>query len=259
MPTDSFGFVAGSGLVRNVNEIRKGGLAIATFVDDGAGTLTISFTDANGAIPTSADADNILRQISYGNANPVPPASVTLTVTFDDGDAGFPLQATANVTVFINTAPVITGLGPANAFSGTPVLIDNDGNADIADVQLDALNNYNGSTLTVARQGGADANDSFTFMDTGTLTFNANTIEKNGQSIASFVDDGAGTLTIVFTDANGEAPTSADVDAILQNILYSTTTPGPTMVTLDVTFDDGGVAGGQKPRQDTESVTVTIV
>ena len=147
-PEDNFGFNNGNGLTLVGNAIQKGGSTIATF-NSFNGTLTVNFTDNFGQVPTSADADNVLRQITYFNTSVIPPLpmmgmpSLTLAVTFDNGVGA---QALCLVDVDItplNSPPVIIDLGPADVFdsgAGTPVTLDNDGDVDIQDDELDALN-----------------------------------------------------------------------------------------------------------------------
>ena len=171
---DSFGFQAGNGLSLVGGNIEKGGNAVATFGTAG-GTLTVTFTNTNGSTPTAADADNVLRQVTYANSNGFPPASVDLDVTLNDGGAGGggAQQATASVTVGItptNSPPQVLNLGAApGAFveGGAGVVID-DGDAELSDAELDSLNDYDQAILTVLRQGGTNADDSFGFQALGT-------------------------------------------------------------------------------------------
>ncbi|MCP4925832.1 MAG: hypothetical protein GY916_07800, partial [Gammaproteobacteria bacterium] len=67
-----------------------------------------------------------------------------------------------------------------------------------------------------------------------------------------------------FTNANGETPTSADVDNILQQITYSNSSDGPpASVQIDWTFADGNTEGSQgtlggDDMRDYGSTTVSI-
>ena len=140
-------------------------------------------------------------------------------------------------------SPVFTGLNGNPTFvedSGTPIVLDSD--VTISDAELDALDggdgNYGGATLTISRDGGADANDVFSFEDFGVITLNGNSLEFSGEHFATFTSSG-GTLTIAFTDTNFEVSTSI-VDIVLQNISYSNPSDDPgASATLTWTFDDG--------------------
>jgi CSLREA domain-containing protein len=262
---DVLAFQDGNGLTRVGNTIVKNGAVIATFnTVSVAGQLTVTFTDANGEIPTSVDAENVLRQITYSNSSMVPPMSVELGVIFNDGGVLQPIAQQTFSSVMINiipfnSTPQIVNLGPANVFTtgGAPVAIENNNDADIIDAELDELNNYNTAVLTVARNGGPSADDTYGFVNTGGLTLNGTNIQKGGQTIATFMQAG-GTLTITFTDANA-IPTSLDADNVLRGITYDNTNAAPpAMVTLRVTLNDSNVGGGGS-QQGFTTVTVPII
>ena len=123
--------------------------------------MTVAFTNANGSTPTSVDADNVLRQVTYSNGSVIPPANVTLDVTLNDGNVGGggAQQATASVIVNItpvNSPPQVLNLttAPAPFVEAGPGVVLDDGDADLVDAELDALNDYDQATLTILRQGG---------------------------------------------------------------------------------------------------------
>ena len=188
-----------------------------------------------------------------------------LDVTLNDGNVGGGgvQQTTSSVTVNItptNSPPQVLNLGVAPvAFveGGGAVLLD-DGDADLQDPELDFLDDYAQSTLTITRQGGANGDDSFGFQDNNGLSLvGGNAIHKGGNSIATFTDAG-GTLTVAFTNANGSTPTSVDADNVLRQVTYSNGSAiPPASAILDVTLDDGNVGGGGA-QQSTASVTVNI-
>ena len=203
---------------------------------------------------------------------PVANTSGTNYATFsfqvrDDGgtvDGGVDLDPspntiTVNVTP-VNDAPTISGLDPVSPNAtpaspylqgGAPVVIDPD--ATLFDQELSSTNDWNGATLSVTRQGGADSADVFGGAGSGGsgLVLDAsNVLRVDGVVIGSYVN-GAGTLLLSF-NANA---TSTLVDRALQGLTYrnAITTPGgipSDTVTLAVTIDDqnsntggGGSAG----------------
>ena len=206
--------------------------------------------------------------ISYNNNSNIG-GSVTLTLTADDQGAtgGTSLQDSDSATITItpvNDSPVLDSLGgTVTTDEQTAVVLDTD--ALIADVDLDPLNggsgDYHGASLTVARQGGADAQDDFGFDLTGALfTVDGNNIRSGGFVFAHF-SDGGGTLTINF-ESLVTTSTSALVDNVLQHITYTNTsdTP-PTTVLIDYSFNDGSPGNGQgsgAPATATGSTSVTI-
>ncbi|MBN3121929.1 beta-propeller fold lactonase family protein [Pectobacterium brasiliense] len=83
-PEDTFGLKADNGLTLDGDNILKDGVAIATFTQVD-GVLTVTFT----ASVTQADAQNVLRQITYQNTSQDPEqagSSPAFTFSMNDGD-----------------------------------------------------------------------------------------------------------------------------------------------------------------------------
>lgn len=153
-------------------------------------------------------------------------------------------------------APTFSNLNGGSTYTenGSPVAIDSD--VTVADTELDALNggngNYSGASLTIARNGGASASDSFDFNTTGaSFTVSGGNLQFGGQTFATFTNAG-GTLTINFTSSATTA-TSTLADEVLQRITYSNSsdTP-PASVTLNWSFSDGTDSGN---GQSTVAIT----
>ena len=195
------------------------------------------------------------------------PDLFTYTVT----SAGLTETATVNVTVnAVNDVPQFTGAGDVTAMTenGAGVVLDANANASISDVELDAsVNNYEGATLTMARNGGANPDD--TFAGTGSLDLtNSNGLGENvsldggGSFIGTFSQPGDGTFTIVF---NADA-TAADINSVMRQIVYTNVGENPpASLQINFTFSDGnGQPGGQAqgsgatPGTATGSFTVNI-
>jgi Ca2+-binding RTX toxin-like protein len=159
-------------------------------------------------------------------------------------------------TLLTNAAPVFTGLDGTPTFNegGPAVTLDSD--VTVSDVELDALNgasgDYAGASLVIARNGGANADDSFSF-DTSAafFTVSGGNLQTGGMTFATFTNS-AGTLTVNFTSSSTSA-TSALVNDVLQRIQYENTSGSPpAMAQLDWAFSDG-------ISSDTGSTTVAIV
>ncbi|MGM8228467.1 Ig-like domain-containing protein [Cellvibrio sp. ARAG 10.3] len=158
-----------------------------------------------------------------------------------------------------NRAPVLLDLSGGNTYieDGVAVVMDND--VTVTDDELDELNggngNYNGASVTIARNGGVEASDTFGFMDGSGMNLVAGEIIKNGQAIATFDTATAGQLVVTYTDANGELPERSDVNAMMQQITYATTSNDPdASVVLDWTFTDEAGAS----VTETASVTISL-
>ncbi|MCP4391929.1 MAG: hypothetical protein GY802_26780, partial [Gammaproteobacteria bacterium] len=147
-----------------------------------------------------------------------------------------------------------------------------DADVSISDVELDALNggngDYDGASVTLVRNGGVSTDDVFSFNDGNGITLESSTslnktaLQKAGATIAIFdTTTIPGELKITFTNANGQTPTSADVDYILQQITYANSSDAPPASTqIDWAFDDGntGSQGTGGALQVLGSTTVNI-
>ena len=172
-------------------------------------------------------------------------------------------MSTVRSTPHFGPTPTLDG-NPSFTEGGAAVVLDID--VDVSDAELDALNggagNYSGASLTIVRDGGTNADDILSFTDGNGITLVGGNLIKNVQVIASFdTTTTAGELVISFTDANGEIPTSADVDNILRQITYANNSDAPSgSVKLEWTFSDGntGDQGSGGDLQAFGSTTVEI-
>ncbi|WP_299770591.1 DUF4347 domain-containing protein [uncultured Pseudoteredinibacter sp.] len=147
---------------------------------------------------------------------------------------------------------------PTYVEGAVPIVLDS--SIDIVDTELDSLNsgqgNYAGASLTVERVGGANAED--------LLAIAGASLIKSGQVIATVDNSIAGRISISFTDANGETPTSQDVDAIFSQITYANNSDAPPAnIQLSWTFSDGNSgaqgSGGAATVVEQSTVNITAV
>ncbi|MFK7996126.1 MAG: cadherin domain-containing protein [Granulosicoccus sp.] len=273
---DVISFNDGNGITSSGSTLIKNSAVIASFdTSTTAGELVVVFTDANTEIPTSTNVANILSQLTYSNTLDVPPASVTINWTFDDGNAGAQGSGGSGVENG-STVVTVTAVNDKPTFStstvttavfvegGEAVLLDP--NILVADSELDQLNggngNYSGTVLTVVRNAGANSDDVMSFVNDNGITLTDSTLVKNSNAIASFdTMTTAGELIVTFTDANGEIPTSADVDNVLRQLSYANSSDSPpATVQISGTFNDGntGSQGTGGSSQTASSITVSI-
>src|SRR5690606_29962885 len=146
----------------------------------------------------------------------------------NDGDitAALPLDAiggprVAGASVDIGAvegdrAPELFDLNGGNTYIEGDVAVVIDSDVTVTDDELDELNsgngNYSGASLAIARNGGAEASDTFGFVDGSGMYLATGELIKNGHVIANFDIATAGQLVVTFTDANGEVPSRADVN-----------------------------------------------
>lgn len=207
------------------------GSASATSVSNGT-AWTFTFNNA----ATTELVQSTARAIIFGNNSDTPnPTQRTVTFTATDSISS-PASSTQIVGVLkVNDAPTITLHGTQNyTQSGGGVLLDN--SVQVHDAELDALNNYNGASITLARVGSASINDVFS----SAYFSGSNVVITDGSTpvtIGSFTNSG-GTLVVTF-NANA---TSTLVTQLLQSIIYSNNTDASGNVSLNWTFSDGNTS-----------------
>ena len=214
------------------------------FTPNSGTTLTVS-AEATGLTSGSGSGITVNSSSGIGNLDQISTWNniTSFTITFSGGTNW---QPGADTLVFAdavsNAVPSFSNLDGSAAYSegGTAVVLD--ANVTVSDTELDALNttngNYAGASLTIARNGGANADDSFGFNASGGVTLSGSNLQSGGNTIATF-SQSSGTLTVTFAN-NGTIPTTALVNTVLQNITYSNGNATPTgTVTLDWTFNDG--------------------
>jgi hypothetical protein len=193
-------------------------------------------------------------------------ATITFTVTDDDGaDAGGSNVLNVSVTA-VNDSPVLTTGGPVPATEQTAVPILT--GASVADVDLDARNggngDYAGASFSVNRNPATNpTEDVFTLVAGPNFTIDgSNNLMAGGQIFGTIsVDGSAGLIVINFTSLE-TAATSALVDEVIQSVRYTNTSNNPpASVDLAIGFDDGSPGGGQGSGAtdlDINLVTVNI-
>jgi hypothetical protein len=234
--------------------------------------------------------DASLRFNPVANYHGTPPA---LTISAVDGsggarttvETGLTISATGGTTAYSNTTTIGATVTPVNdqpdfdgLDSGTPVAVkgggavrlDSDGVVDPKDVDLDVPGgNWAGVTLTVQRQGGANANDVFGWASDSGITVSGATLLLNGSAIGT-VSGGTGTLTVTFNSTVDAATAGTVMGAVTYRNTDTATTSSPN-ISIDFTLNDqnnnatgGGVAGsGQNQGEggqllSTHSVSVQI-
>jgi uncharacterized delta-60 repeat protein len=134
-------------------------------------------------------------------------------------------------------------LGGTVAYTEGAAAIRLDSSVAVFDAQLAALGggngDYSGTSLTLARQGGANPLDVLGIGTSGArFSVSGNALQSGGQTFATFTT-GNGGLSIRFTGSD-TAPTQALLDDVLSHITYAnrSNSPPPT-VTLAWSFSDG--------------------
>jgi len=232
----------------------------------GSGTLYLNGVAVQELDAISA-ADIQSGKLTYtpaANANGTALTSFLFSVA-DDGSSyggGQTLDSTAN-TLTIN----ITAVNDAPAFSnlnGSPTFIENgsavvlDADVTIFDAELSGTDNFNGSTLTLARHGGANSEDALAF-DGITVTVSGTDVFVSGVQVGTYSFTG-GQMEITF----GANATNARVNTLMRNTVYWnwSETP-PSSVQIDWTFSDVNAvaqgSGGALTATGSTTVNITSV
>ena len=216
-------------------------------------------------------------QINAGQLTYIPPLNIvgvntsshgfTFQVMDDGGTAngGSNIDASPNLFYWdlnsVNDAPVFTGLdgNPTYFEQGTAVILDS--NVTIFDVELNASNNYNGATLTLGRNGGANADDLFFITEDAGANFTqliaGNNFIVGGITIGT-ISGTAGQTIITF---NNNATATRVNDAIRIIAYYNSSDNPPATVQINWTFNDGNTLSTQGlggALNTTGSTTVNI-
>jgi hypothetical protein len=118
---DVFTLVAGPDFTIVGSDLKSGGLIFGTIsVDGSAGLIVVNFTSLETAA-TSALVDEVIQAVRYTNTSNNPPASVDLSVGFDDGSPGGG-QGSGATDLDINLVTVNIAAvndAPVNSLGGT--------------------------------------------------------------------------------------------------------------------------------------------
>jgi Ca2+-binding RTX toxin-like protein len=228
-------------------------LAGLTFsAGDGTGDATMTFHGTLAAINTALATATYTPPANYNG-----PAQITLSATDTFGGIVATGSGAAtndsdviNVTVTaVNDTPVVSLAATGSSTEQVAGTVD--ATATISDLDLDARNggngDYAGAALTVANNGGNNANDLFAVGTSGAFTVNGSNLEAGGLVFATF-SGGNGTPLVISFNSSGTAATTALVNAVIQSVQYTYTGDNPPVAGIDVamSLDDGApVNAGQ--------------
>jgi hypothetical protein len=259
---------APTALVENVNDPVQGTVLINGTPARGQ-TLTASntLTDVDG-IPTAGQSGALTYQW-FANTSPIVDAiassftlteaqvgkTITVKVSYTDlGGTAESVTSAATPAVYnVNRAPAFSNLGGSVVFTkgGTAALIDSD--ATVSDP--DAPANFDQATLSISRQGGANAQDSFgstgylgALSEGGSLTY-------DGATVGTVTQNSGGSLKLTFNSA----ATASVVNMVMQDLTYANSSAIPDhRAPLTWTFNDGNI-GAQGMGGSAEAVGQVVV
>ncbi|MGP0591885.1 DUF4347 domain-containing protein [Nitrospira sp. T9] len=228
-------------------------------VSTAAGTAIVTIIKQGGGTFTEVETETLIKAIQYQHQDTGTPSDGDrlIEVKVNDGTTD---SAAARTTINVdpgNDQPVFGGLDNTPAFTegGGAVVLDS--NATIADPELDAANDYTGASLTLTRNGGANAEDVFAGSGTLSTLTESGSLVVGGTTIGTVTTNSGGTLILSF---NSNA-TTALVNSALQQITYANSSSNPpASVQVDFVMNDGnsGGQGSGGALSGTGSITVTI-
>ncbi len=182
--------------------------------------------------------------------------SSTLQITsLGSLSGGAPLTSDGGGLVIDHVQVVAIQTAAAYTEGGSPVVLA--GTARVFDAELSALDTFNGATLTLARNGGANAED--VFSGSGTLSLTSGNVIVSGTTIGTYTNSG-GTLQLTL---NASA-TNTLVNSAMQQIAYSNSSDAPpASAQINWTFSDGNSgsqgSGGALTATGSTIVTITAI
>ncbi|HEY1090500.1 MAG TPA: hypothetical protein VGE47_05360, partial [Burkholderiaceae bacterium] len=257
--TDMGGADAAFGLVLQADgKILVGGYSVA-----GTGQFAVARYHADGTLDTSFDGDG-KRLVNLG----VSAFGYGLTLDRHGNVllAGFTSNAGAidfAVASLRSDGSTDTSFGNRSALTtsasytedAAPVVLDSD--VQIHDAELKALDNYAGATLTLARNGGASAQDIFSATGLLGALIEGGSLVYDGTVIGTVTTHSGGTLVLSF---NGNA-TQARVNDAVRLIAYANSSHAPpASVRIDWLLRDGnsGAQGSGGELSSSHFTTITI-
>ncbi|HEX8466469.1 MAG TPA: Ig-like domain-containing protein, partial [Allosphingosinicella sp.] len=239
-------------------DIQSNGLTFGNWYWDGTtGVVTINFTSQQTAATTTL-VNAVIHALQYNFTGDVPPASVNLVYTLNDGapggNQGSGAAATDSGTVKVNLTATNDGpwldLTPAAGTDVTVNYTENDGAvilAPSASVDDPDLLDFDTGKLTVnLNSTGVNAEDRLSIaaqgMGAGQIGVTGSNVYYGGVLIGTFTGgtDGSTPLVVTF---NANADQDA-VIAVVRRIAYTNVSDAPTtadrVIGLDLTDGDGG-------------------
>ncbi|WP_233948042.1 beta-propeller fold lactonase family protein [Pectobacterium versatile] len=249
LPEDTFGFKAENGLTLDGNNIIKDGSVIATFTQvDGA--LTIKFI----AAVTKAEAQNVLRQITYQNTSQDPEqagSSPTFTFSINDGD-----NNTANMDITVN----LVGVNDPAILNTTVLNPQVPGNGEFVklfkDTQIDTIES--GQTLwqVVLTFDVSGPNETISVDGSTIVLEKSNGVPRTASGLQYSVDVKDGKATVLLYVGRDASGTAEIIDSIGYNYLGSAPS-GERHVTLMIKENS---YNGTAPETTLEqAITLTLV
>ncbi|WCG82454.1 beta-propeller fold lactonase family protein [Pectobacterium sp. A5351] len=248
LPEDTFGFKADNGLTLDGNTLVKDGTAIATFTQV-EGVLTVTFT----AAVTKADAQNVLRQITYHNTSQDPEqagSSPIFTFRINDGDNNI-----ASMDITVN----LVGVNDPAILTTTVLNPQIPGNSEFVklfkDTHIDTIER--GQTIwQVVLTFDVSGPNEVISVDGSTIVLEKSSgVPRTASGLQYSVDVKDGKATVLLYVARDASGTAAIIDSIGYNYLGSESS-GERHVTLMI--KENSYNGSAPETKLEQAITLTL-
>ncbi|MEQ9849129.1 beta-propeller fold lactonase family protein [Pectobacterium brasiliense] len=248
-PEDTFGLKADNGLTLDGDTILKGGTAIATFTQVD-GVLTVTFT----ASVTQADAQNVLRQITYHNTSQDPEhvgSSPAFTFSMNDGD-----NNTTSMDITVN----LIGVNDPSTLTTTVLNPQIPGNGEFVklfkDTHVDTIESGQTIWQVVLTFDVSGPNETISVDGSTIVLEKSNGTPRTASGLQYSVDVKDGKATVLLYVGRDASGTAAIIDSIGYNYLGSNPS-GERHVTLMI--KENNYNGSAPETTLDQAITLTLV
>ncbi|MFJ5376213.1 beta-propeller fold lactonase family protein [Pectobacterium sp. CHL-2024] len=248
-PEDTFGLKADNGLTLDGDTILKGGVAIATFTQVD-GVLTVTFT----ASVTQADAQNVLRQITYQNTSQDPEqagSSPAFTFSMNDGD-----NNTTSMDITVN----LIGVNDPSTLTTTVLNPQIPGNGEFVklfkDTHVDTIESGQTIWQVVLTFDASGPNETISVDGSTIVLEKSNGTPRTASGLQYSVDVKDGKATVLLYVGRDASGTAAIIDSIGYNYLGSNPS-GERHVTLMI--KENNYNGTAPETTLDQAITLTLV
>ncbi|ATV43986.1 beta-propeller fold lactonase family protein [Pectobacterium brasiliense] len=248
-PEDTFGLKADNGLTLDGDTILKGGVAIATFTQVD-GVLTVTFT----ASVTQADAQNVLRQITYHNTSQDPEqagSSPAFTFSMNDGD-----NNTTSMDITVN----LIGVNDPAELTTTVLNPQIPGNGEFVklfkDTHVDTIESGQTIWQVVLTFNASGPNETISVDGSTIVLEKSNGTPRTASGLQYSVDVKDGKATVLLYVGRDASGTAAIIDSIGYNYLGSNPS-GERHVTLMI--KENNYNGNAPETKLDQAITLTLL
>ncbi|WP_233990940.1 beta-propeller fold lactonase family protein [Pectobacterium brasiliense] len=248
-PEDTFGLKADNGFTLDGDNILKGGVSIATFTQVD-GVLTVTFT----ASVTQADAQNVLRQITYQNTSQDPEqagSSPAFTFSMNDGD-----NNTTSMDITVN----LIGVNDPAELTTTVLNPQIPGNGEFVklfkDTHVDTIESGQTIWQVVLTFDASGPNETISVDGSTIVLEKSNGTPRTASGLQYSVDVKDGKATVLLYVGRDASGTAAIIDSIGYNYLGSNPS-GERHVTLMI--KENNYNGTAPETTLDQAITLTLV